>query len=339
MKRKSLYPASAAIACLALAACCGAGGGTALAAGSDRQWPSIYPTEIEVVHQEFPLDFAPEVADHLDETLATLAAPLGLELVPDVIDAEPLEEVEASELAGDEATLEFVVLDAEERSATPALVSDETFQTVGLTWEPGAEAEVKFQVRTRDLDGSWGPWFELKEHGAPDPGSADYEFARPGTEAIFVGDSDAVQIATYGPAGELVEVEGLVLSVIGSTPEPEFMGVTELASATAAPAIVTRAQWNARPQTCAFNPAPSQLRGAVVHHTVNALPADAAAARQQMRNIQSFHQTGRGWCDIGYNFIVDPWGNIMEGRANSLNVNVVGVHAGGFNTGTVGIAA
>jgi len=79
--------------------------------------------------------------------------------------------------------------------------------------------------------------------------------------------------------------------------------------------------------------------GAVVHHTAGSnaygSPAEAAA---QIRNDQRYHIESRGWCDIGYNFLVDKWGNIYEGRAGSLTSPVIGVHAGGFNTATVGIA-
>ena len=59
---------------------------------------------------------------------------------------------------------------------------------------------------------------------------------------------------------------------------------------------------------------------------------------QAIRNEAIYHISGRGWCDIGYNVIVDKWGNIYEGRAHSLTQPVIGAHAGGFNTGTVGVA-
>jgi flagellar hook assembly protein FlgD len=45
-----------------------------------------------------------------------------------------------------------------------------------------------------------------------------------------------------------------------------------------------------------------------------------------------------GWDDIGYNFLVDKYGQVFEGRAGGVTRNVVGAHAGGFNTGSVGIA-
>ncbi|MBO9556935.1 peptidoglycan recognition protein, partial [Cellulomonas sp.] len=109
--------------------------------------------------------------------------------------------------------------------------------------------------------------------------------------------------------------------------------------ATAAqPAVVTRAAWGARNQACAPDVA-SGLVAAVVHHTATTNGyASVDAAKAQIRNIQAYHIDGRGWCDIGYNFLVDKWGNIYEGRANGMTQPVVGVHAGGFNTGTVGVS-
>ena len=45
-----------------------------------------------------------------------------------------------------------------------------------------------------------------------------------------------------------------------------------------------------------------------------------------------------GWDDIGYNFLVDKYGQIFEGRWGGVDRNVVGAHAQGFNQGSVGVA-
>src|SRR5437870_7834653 len=57
-----------------------------------------------------------------------------------------------------------------------------------------------------------------------------------------------------------------------------------------------------------------------------------------MPGIEIYHVKGNGWNDIGYNFLVDRYGQVFEGRYGGVDRNVVGAHAEGFNTGSVGVA-
>ncbi|GAA2000631.1 N-acetylmuramoyl-L-alanine amidase [Brevibacterium samyangense] len=80
----------------------------------------------------------------------------------------------------------------------------------------------------------------------------------------------------------------------------------------------------------------------IIHHTAGSTSYTASQVPGILRGILRYHTEGRGWSDIGYNMLVDKFGNIYEGRKGSLPDKrermTVGAHAGGFNTGTFGVA-
>nr|WP_297425899.1 N-acetylmuramoyl-L-alanine amidase [uncultured Actinotalea sp.] len=233
-------------------------------------------------------------------------------------------------------------------------------QTVGLSWDAaGAAPDVRMRSRG---DGAWGPWVTLEQADeVPDAGTADAvraATARAATDPVWLGDAtDQVQLSFgvrpgAGPAG-------LSLLLVGSPEEPpapvtgpsaatdDAGGTGELrlaqeagAGFAALPArrVISRAEWGAPGQVCAPDVA-GTLTHVVLHHTAGSNSyATVAQAMQQLRNDALYHINGRGWCDIGYNFVVDKWGNIYEGRAGSASAPVIGVHAGGFNTRSLGIS-
>ena len=81
------------------------------------------------------------------------------------------------------------------------------YGTVGVTWEHGVQVpqdELTFQVRTRTGD-TWSDWMKLAydaEHG-PDPASEEARGARPGTDALIVGDVDQVQVRALAVRGRV----------------------------------------------------------------------------------------------------------------------------------------
>ncbi len=76
----------------------------------------------------------------------------------------------------------------------------------------------------------------------------------------------------------------------------------------------------------------------IVHHDGNAqglVPSSQSQAKSWLQNIHYYHAVQLGWGDIGYNYIIDPFGNIYHGRLGDNGV--IGGHALGRNSGSIGI--
>ncbi|MCT4592286.1 MAG: SpoIID/LytB domain-containing protein [Candidatus Gracilibacteria bacterium] len=75
----------------------------------------------------------------------------------------------------------------------------------------------------------------------------------------------------------------------------------------------------------------------VIHHTAeNNVIAKHKDPKEVIRGIYYYHAKSKGWGDIGYHFIIDPYGNIYEGRAGGNYV--IGGHAYCNNIGTIGVS-
>ena len=105
------------------------------------------------------------------------------------------------------------------------------------------------------------------------------------------------------------------------------------------PKIIPRSGWSANEKIVREAPryAPV-LRFAIVHHTAGASSYGPEESAAIVKGIELYHVKGNGWDDIGYNFLVDRYGQVFEGRRGGITRNVIGAHAEGFNTGSTGIA-
>ena len=77
---------------------------------------------------------------------------------------------------------------------------------------------------------------------------------------------------------------------------------------------------------------------AFVHHTDTGNDYTQADAPAIVRAIYAYHTKTLGWNDIGYDFLIDDYGTIYEGRYGGVAKGVVGAQVLGFNTGSTGIA-
>lgn len=112
------------------------------------------------------------------------------------------------------------------------------------------------------------------------------------------------------------------------------------AAAVLKPHIVSRAQWGADSRILDQKPHYADaVRAVVIHHTDNPNTYSCADSPALVRDIYRAHAVGRGWGDIGYNFLVDKCGTVFEGRLGGVDRPVIGAHTVGLNKGTTGIAA
>lgn len=122
-------------------------------------------------------------------------------------------------------------------------------------------------------------------------------------------------------------------------------------------AVTSRAGWGAdeslrfRGKRETWPPVFHRVQKLVVHHTATSNTYSREQAASEIRSIYYYHAVTQGWGDIGYNFLVDQFGTLYEGRwsrpyaageaptGEDADGRVVTAgHTYEYNTGTVGVA-
>src|SRR6195952_1134146 len=192
---------------------------------------------------------------------------------------------------------------------------------------PGTDALVigdvdQVQMRTTTTDGTVPPDLKL---AIIDPGTGTMTKQAPAidTAKLPSATSDAASGAGQPAASGPMKVQGdgtqdtVTLSAMARAPKPY---------------IYSRGQWGAN-EKMREQSAPSYgtVKTGFVHHTVNANNYTAAQVPALLRGIYAYHTQSRGWRDIGYNFLVDRFGRIWEGRYGGVHKAVGGAHTPGDN--------
>lgn len=112
--------------------------------------------------------------------------------------------------------------------------------------------------------------------------------------------------------------------------------------------VIPRSSWRPAPEkTSDMEAASGRWNTLTVHHTaMEGLPepgpgATEAESAEHLRLLQRAHMNGKGWADVGYEFLIDPEGRIFEGR----RLTWVGAHSGrnkstgqNYNIDNIGIS-
>ena len=172
----------------------------------------------------------------------------------------------------------------------------------------------------------------------------------PGASADAVVEEPAIDTAELGGAADLALSSGEVdvttdpdVPVPGTTdPGTDGEGVLtgSAADVTPKPLIYSRAQWGADERMRDKSSLGYyEIHAGFVHHTVNSNGYSRRQVPSLMRGIYAYHTQSRGWSDIGYNFIVDRFGRIWEGRFGGVDRPVVGAHTLGYNESSFAMSA
>jgi flagellar hook assembly protein FlgD len=246
-----------------------------------------------------------------------------------------------------------------EAAATQAVTIDPglRFNLVGVICRPPTESgDVLVQVRT-SLDGqTWGDWYSVGlEVATEGGGTAPQAF----TEPLWTGAARYVQVAARQAAGRQaapLALRGVKVVAINSTEDADrgatLLGVVRRTAAAVAglelappagamttkPNIVTRAEWGANESYRSGSPSFGPVTMVFVHHTASGNNYSRAEAPAIVRAVYAYHTRSLHWSDVGYNFLVDRYGTVYEGRYGGVTKGAIGAQTLGFNTGSIGVS-
>jgi SpoIID/LytB domain protein len=221
---------------------------------------------------------------------------------------------------------------------------------LGITFASPPEAGTQVLVRVRE-HGFWSGWRALPvSPDGPDPSTAEGRQARTATEPLGLASASGVQVRIDTLSGRAPGGARAVVVDSGSAPADGATAaasgpVSTASAATARPTIITRAQWGADESRRTAGPGLTDtIKVGFVHHTTGNSSYTPAGAYEFMRALFDYYTTptsqgGPGYSDMAYNFLVDRFGRLYEGRKGSIDAAVIGGHTAGFNLRSFAVAA
>ncbi|MEX0991572.1 MAG: N-acetylmuramoyl-L-alanine amidase [Actinomycetota bacterium] len=233
------------------------------------------------------------------------------------------------------------------------------FTSIGVTWDQPVNGPVAARVALSDDGTNFDAPDEVHavQTETPDPGSADDRSADlAGGSAdngvwLWTDGARCMNLGfEVGPGIEMSDVRVMFINTSGSSAgpgtEPEqpdgSFGLPSAEAWTEQPTIHLRNEWNARPRSNSNQCQPIDyapaVKAAFVHHTDTPNAYTKDEVDDILRGIQAYHMNGRGWCDIAYNFLIDKFGRVWEGRDGGITKPVVSGATQGVNTGSVSVS-
>lgn len=220
---------------------------------------------------------------------------------------------------------------------SPVYAAPFPFTAAALFWtadtQDGAGLAVKVRLSQDGL--AWSPWYPIYHPETQSDGRTYGEniVAMDGARFVQVR---AVLTALSGAHSP--RLDDLTVLLIDASHAPTLaQALADSAAVRSAalerPPLISRQAWGADPSYLDWDPEYAPVERMVLHHTVTAGGSNPVA---EVQAIYYYHAVTRGWGDIGYNYMVDRYGNLYEGRYGGDDV--IGAHTARWNTGALGIA-
>jgi hypothetical protein len=211
------------------------------------------------------------------------------------------------------------------------------FVLAGVGWQGPPAARI--ELRARRASGRWTPWLNASILGHDSDRGETIAHGLVG-EPIWTGPADALQLRSTA-AVTAISVHLVLLTAVAHSAGAEAAAALPLATphlpaGPGQPPIIARQAWAHRllPRAAPYY---GDVQMAFVHHSVNGNGYSMAEVPAMLRSIYIFHTYARGWNDFGYNFAVDAYGRVWEGRAGGIDRPVTGAQAGGYNSQSFGV--
>ena len=211
----------------------------------------------------------------------------------------------------------------------------------------GTATEPVFVGATKSIQiltpqGAAAPAAEVVPVPAPEAAPAPAPEAAPAEAPAATGELGYTPASVSKPLRQVTTAADAVTAVLidpGASEADSNLQAVAAPLGGSGPSVITRAQWGADESLRCDSPTYDDfIGGATVHHTAGSNNYTKAESAGIVRSIYAYHAQTLGWCDVGYNVLVDKYGQTFEGRAGGLDKAVQGAHAGGFNENTTGIA-